>query len=55
MKRILPLISFAGLALIVVPVVAYVTGSLQKPAMFDLLMIGTILWFATVPWWMDGD
>ena len=55
MKRVLPLISFAGLALVVVPVVAYVMGSLQKPAMFDLLLIGTVLWFATVPWWMDGE
>ena len=55
MKRVLPLISFAGLALVVVPIIAYVMGSLQKPAMFDFLMIGTVLWFATVPWWMGSE
>lgn len=55
MKRVLPLISFAGLALVVLPIIAYAMGSLQKPAMFDLLMIGTVLWFATAPWWMGSE
>ena len=55
MKRVLSLISFAGLALVIVPILAYVAGSLEKPAMFDFMLTGTILWFATVPWWMSGE
>ena len=55
MKRILPLISFAGLSLVIVPIITYVAGYLEKPAMFNFLLIGTIIWFVTVPWWMSAE
>ena len=55
MKTLLPLVSILGLVLVLVPVVAYVLGFLDKPRMSDLMLLGTILWFASVPWWMGRD
>lgn len=52
MKILFQLASFAGLALVVVPVLAYVFGSMDKGTMSGLMLAGTILWFGSVPLWM---
>ena len=55
MKIILPLVSTLGLLLVLGPVIAYALGLLDKPRMSDLMLLGTILWFASVPWWIGVD
>ncbi len=53
MKRISQAISalaFAGL--LIVPVV-YLAGNVSLPALKVWLLALTVLWFASVPFWMD--
>jgi hypothetical protein len=52
MKPFLKVISFVALGLVIIPPVLYLAGSLAKPPMISLMLAGTLLWFATVPWWM---
>ena len=55
MKTLLPIVSILGLLLVLGPVIAYALGFLGKPRMSDLMLLGTILWFASVPWWIGRD
>lgn len=55
MKSILKFLSFAALGLVIIPPLLYLTGSLAKPAMSSVMLAGTLLWFATVPFWMGRD
>ena len=48
-------ISWVSLMLIVVPPVLYFTDSITTEMMGLLLLLGTIIWFATAPLWMCGD
>lgn len=52
MKKLLIVISFIGLLLTIVPafLVFYDVIELQKH--FHLMALGTLLWFATAPFWM---
>ena len=52
MIKLLKYVSFFGLALIVGPVVAYLVGSIAKDAMSNIMLAGTVIWFASVPFWM---
>ena len=52
MKAALKLRSFIGLALVIFPVIAYLAGDMDKPLMQKLMLAGTVLWFASVPFWM---
>lgn len=52
MKKLLPAISFAGLALIIVPACLYLAGFTDKPQMKTLMLVGTVLWFVSAPLWM---
>ncbi len=52
MKKLLPLISWLGLALVIVPPMLYLVGSTDKHTMQWVMLAGTILWFGTVPFWM---
>jgi hypothetical protein len=52
MKRWLPLISMAGLALVIVPAVLYLTGTITKDLMTTLMLAGTVVWFVTAPLWI---
>ena len=52
MKFLLPILSLLGLALVIVPAVAYLAGWMEKDPMKQLMLTGTLLWFATVPFWM---
>ena len=53
MKILMPLISYIGLALTFVPALAYLAGSMEKGAMTSVMLAGTIVWFVSVPFWMD--
>lgn len=52
MKKLLPLISILGLAVVILAPVLYLTGSTDKQSMTNAMLIGTLVWFATVPFWM---
>ena len=55
MHRLLKYLSFLGLALVVGPVLGYLVGSIGKEAMSNVMLIGTVIWFATVPFWMGKE
>jgi len=52
MKVVLPIVSLLGLAAVIGPPVAYLAGSLDKGPMTTCMLIGTVVWFVTVPFWM---
>lgn len=52
MRKLVPIISFAGLVLVIAPAILYLVGSIDKPTMKTVMLAGTVLWFATVPLWM---
>lgn len=52
MKVLLQVVSAAGLLLVVAPVLAYVFGSMDKATMSMLMLVGTLAWFGSVPFWM---
>ena len=54
MKKLLIFISFIGLGLVICPAFLYLFGTLDKPTMKHLMLLGTVLWFATVPFWMGS-
>ena len=55
MKKLLPVISGLGLALVVIPAFLYFAGVTDKPQMKTLMLIGTALWFASAPIWMGRN
>lgn len=52
MKLFLKILSYLALAGIIVPAILYLAGNLEKPTMSNIMLGATILWFATVPFWM---
>lgn len=52
MKKLIPIISLAGLALVIVPACLYLAGVMDKPQMKMLMLAGTLLWFLSAPLWM---
>lgn len=54
MDLALKLLSAAGLLLTVAPSFLVFTGSIEWRTHAVLMMIGTLLWFATAPFWMHG-
>jgi len=54
MKTLLKILSFLALLIVIVPPAAYLAGKVEKPMMGILMLVGTIVWFLTVPFWMGG-
>ena len=54
MKKILKIISFAGLALTIVPSILVFKGVIAMKTNYMLMTIGFILWFASAPFWMKS-
>ena len=52
MTAILKLLSAAGLALTIVPAVLVFLNGLPWETHAALMGVGTVLWFATAPFWM---
>ena len=52
MKTLLKLISFAGLALMLIAAILHFNDSLSQHAFEMLALAGTVLWFVPVPFWM---
>ena len=55
MKKLLPVVSFAALALVIVPACLYLAGLTEKPQMQTLMLVGTVLWFVSAPLWMGKN
>ena len=54
MKTWSKLVSFVGLAFTVVPSILVFTGSIEWTTHAQLMLLGTVLWFATAPLWMTN-
>jgi hypothetical protein len=52
MKNMLKVISFGSLALMLAAAVLVFAGRLERTSYFGVALIGTIGWFASVPFWM---
>ena len=52
MRTLLKLISFAGLGLTVVPSFLVFAGRIAWATHAALMLVGTVLWFASAPFWM---
>jgi hypothetical protein len=52
MKRLLKLVSFAGLTLMFVSAILVFNGAMPRATYQVLALAGTVMWFATVPFWM---
>ena len=55
MDVVLKIISSIGLGLTVVPALLVFAGTIDWRTHAVLMMIGTLLWFLTAPFWMQGD
>ena len=55
MITLLKLASFLGLALTVIPAFLVFAGAIPWETHALLMLAGTILWFATAPFWMHGE
>ena len=52
MKTLLKLISFAGLLLMFASAILVFKGKMNPNTYMILALVGTAMWFATVPFWM---
>lgn len=52
MRNIPKILSFLGLACVIVPPVLYFLTWIEKPAMSSIMLLGTVFWFATSPLWI---
>ena len=52
MKTLLKIISFAGLALMFASALMVFNDTMTKDTYLTLALVGTVMWFATVPFWM---
>jgi hypothetical protein len=48
-------VSWLSLLLIVVPPILFLSGSIAQPLMNNIMLTGTILWFATASLWMKSE
>ena len=55
MSVLLKILSALGLGLTVVPAFLVFGGSLAWETHAALMLGGTLLWFATAPFWMHGE
>ncbi|MEM9829643.1 MAG: hypothetical protein AAF944_03350 [Bacteroidota bacterium] len=53
MKLLLQLSSTLGLLLTIIPSLLYFTGYVPLSVQQHLMLAGTVLWFATAPFWMN--
>jgi hypothetical protein len=52
MKTFLRSVSFAGLALMFAAAVLAFNGAISRETYHVLALAGTVVWFATIPFWM---
>jgi hypothetical protein len=54
MKKVLIIVSYAGLAFTILPSILVLKGVLNLQNHFWLMSVGMVLWFATAPFWMKS-
>jgi hypothetical protein len=54
MMTLLKVLGLAALALTLVPPILFATGSMSEGLMKALLLVATVLWFATAPFFLKG-
>ena len=52
MKTLLKIVSFAGLILMAASAILVFDDKLAHDRYLILALVGTVMWFATVPFWM---
>ena len=52
MTMVLKIISLVGLLLTIVPAFLVFSGTMAIESHYTLMLIGTVLWFASAPFWM---
>ncbi len=55
MQPLLKLISLLGLSLTIIPAVLVFTETIELPLSKTLMLVGTLLWFCTAPFWMNKE
>jgi hypothetical protein len=55
MMLLLKIISFIGLGLTIIPSLMVLSGQMDINLNKSLMIIGTALWFTTVPFWMNRN
>jgi hypothetical protein len=53
MKILLKIISFCGLGLTLIPSLLLFSGQISASTCKLLMLLGTVLWFVTAPFWMN--
>ena len=53
MRLVLQIISWIALAMTVLPSIVYFSGNMELERVKWLLILATVVWFATTPFWMD--
>jgi hypothetical protein len=54
-NRVLRVVSYAGLALSLVPGVLVLMDELSLTAYYRWMVVGMLLWFGTAPLWIQPD
>ena len=54
-KKVLRIVSYAGLALSIIPAFMVFGGVLTKETYLRLLFLGMVLWFGTAVFWIKKD
>ncbi len=55
MNYLLKIISFLGLGLTIIPSILVLTGKMDIDLNKNLMILGAVLWFATVPFWINKN
>ncbi len=54
MKRILQIISLAGLILVILPSILFFLGEISRSKLNSLMLAGTVIWFASAVFWLGS-
>lgn len=53
MKTFLKILSYGGLILTILPSLLVLSGRMELETHYHWTLAGTVLWFATAPFWID--
>jgi len=53
MKIMIQVISYIGLAFTIIPSILFLSGSMELTRVKLIMVIATIVWFASTPFWME--
>ncbi len=53
MRKLLRALSWTALLGTLLPSVLFLSGSLEREGVATVMLLATLLWFATVPFWME--